>query len=50
MMFLVRFVLFFGACSCGGLYMLACVGIHFPLKLSGKGQWIRQILLCWMRC
>ena len=55
MMFLVRFLLFFRAFSCwgwggGGGCMLACGRIRFLLELSGKGQWIRQILLCWIRC
>ena len=35
-MFLVRFLLFFRACSCGGC-MLTCGRVHFLLGLSGKG-------------
>ena len=34
----------------GQPYILACGRIRFLLELSGKGQWIRQILLRWMRC
>ena len=48
-MFLARFLLFFRAFSCGGLFVNLW-SIQFLLELSGKRQWIRQILLCWKRC
>ena len=50
MIFLFRFLLFFAACSCVGLYVSLWL---YPLSVRGafdKGQWICQILLYWMKC